>query len=58
MTLTRTGSGKSPYSAYIATDYPEGTILEGDDKFQAWYQPYTTTYSGGEDETIMFGWDE
>ena len=56
--LTRTGSGKSPYKAYIPTDYPEGTILEGTDKFQAWYQPYTTTYSGGEDETIMFGWDE
>ncbi|MFT6630159.1 MAG: hypothetical protein ACJAS4_000093 [Bacteriovoracaceae bacterium] len=56
--LTRTGSGKSPYKAYIATDFPEGTILEGTDKFQAWYQPYTTTYSGGDDETIMFGWDE
>lgn len=58
ITLTRSGSGKTPFQAYITTDYPAGTILEGDDKFQAWYQPYTSTYSGGEDETIMFGWDE
>jgi len=57
VTLTRTGSGKTPFSAYISTDYPEGTILESEEKFQAWYQPYTSTYSGGEDETIMFGWD-
>lgn len=58
VTLTRTGTGKSPYKAYISTDYPAGTILEGTDKFQAWFQPYTSNYSGGDDETIMFGWDE
>lgn len=58
VTLSRTGSGsKTPYKAYINTAYPEGTIFEGNDVFQAWYQPYTTTYSGGDDETVMFGWD-
>lgn len=58
VTLTRTGAGaKTPYKAYINTVYPEGTTFEGDDVFQAWYQPYTTTYSGGDDETVMFGWD-
>lgn len=57
ITLTRTGSDpKTPYKAYLGTSYPEGTLFEGDDLFQAWYQPSTSTYSGGEDETIMFGW--
>ena len=58
VTLTRTGSGaKTPYKAYLSTSYPEGTLFEGDDVFQSWYQPATTTYSAGEDETIMFGWN-
>ncbi|MDP7319212.1 MAG: fibronectin type III domain-containing protein [Bacteriovoracaceae bacterium] len=58
LSLSRNGTGKTPYKAYMGTDYPAGTIIEGDEKFQVWYQPYTTVYSGGEDETIMFGWDE
>jgi hypothetical protein len=58
LTLTRTGSGaKTPYKGYLSADYPAGTLFEGDDVFQAWYQPFTGTYSAGEDETIMFGWD-
>jgi hypothetical protein len=58
ITLTRTGSGpKTPYKAYLSTSYPEGTLFEGDDVYQAWYQPLTTTHSAGDDETIMFGWD-
>ena len=57
ITLTRSGTdAKTPYKAYLGTSYPEGTLFEGDDLFQAWYQANTTTYSGGEDETIMFGW--
>jgi len=58
ITLTQTGGGtKTPYKAYSSTSYPEGTLFSGSDVFQAWYQPTTSTYSGGEDETIMFGWD-
>jgi hypothetical protein len=58
VTLTRSGSGaKTPYKAYLSTSYPEGTLFEGSDVMQAWYQPLTSTYSGGDDETIMFGWD-
>ena len=58
VTLTRTGTGpKTPYKAYLSTSYPEGTLFEGDDVFQSWYQPTTSTHAAGDDETIMFGWD-
>lgn len=57
LTLTRSGSGKTPYKGYINSGLVAGTLFEGSDKFQAWYQPYNSTHSAGDDETIMFGWD-
>ncbi len=58
LTLTRSGTGaKTPYKAYLSASYPEGTLFEGSDVMQAWYQPITSTYSAGDDETVMFGWN-
>jgi hypothetical protein len=55
--LVRTGSNaKDPYKAYLNNSYPAGTLFEGSDKFQAYYETITGTYSAGDDETIMFGW--
>lgn len=57
--LTKSGDNlKAPYKAYISEDLPEGTIFEGTDSYQAWTQLKRTDYSAGEDETILFGWDD
>jgi len=56
ISLTRSGSDKSPYYAKV-TNYPAGTVFEGDNPYQAWYEPDTSTNAGDDDETIMFGWD-
>lgn len=56
--LTRTGSGANrPYRYYISANQLAGTLYEGDDKFQMWYEPESTAGGAIEDETVMFGWD-
>jgi hypothetical protein len=57
LTLTRTGTNPdAPYYARM-TNLQAGVVFEGDDLYQAWYEPDTSTNAGDDDETIMFGWD-
>lgn len=57
LNLTRTGTDPdAPYYARL-TNLPAGVVFEGDDLYQAWYEPDTSTNAGDDDETIMFGWD-
>lgn len=56
ITLTRSGSdSKAPYYARVS-NYPAGTVFVGDDVYQAWYEPDTSTNAGDDDETVLFGW--
>ncbi len=58
ITLTRTGTGDSPYRGRRGTT-TEGMRFEStnDVSFGAWYQPNSDSFGADQDESIMFGAD-
>lgn len=56
--MTRTGANNNtPTKGYEARNYRAGTIIEGTQPFQAYYEPLNDTNAADNDETVMFGWD-
>lgn len=56
--MSRTGTNNNtPTKAYQTKNYRAGTIIEGTQPFQAYYEPLNDTNAADNDETVMFGWD-